>query len=647
MISPETTKFRMACQSWDEDQKWEALPLSDDTEIPDNFILAGQGRDSSLLTIEERKELFKIFTFRKLSKLKRKRMEQLLSKVGFNKYIGIIDIDINIDSSDFNTETSRKKALTYAQQLSNSLHSYGLGNPNWFSVSYLGGFHAELKAPSDISDPYLLLAVLHMVDTCVDSLKIPRLLKFSKDARKDRSKRTDVYIDDSVLSRRPEARGSLWRIPGTSKPDGKKKTLIDIFDPLCPEIESTKNHSLIDKDALLNVLCEVKRLKALETAETESESRPVNIDITEIPGKELSEADKVFLQNHNELLEIWHNSTKSDRSLRDFDFVRHCIYFNADDNQAYRLLYSMPRSKLRQDRRGIGYLDSILRKVRSYKPPNLSYRGHLKPLRLTQDDRSVIYKALSLSNNIRILKNLNATLKCGEPVITKDDEVTDTIYRCERPTCPYCELRRAFIQFEAASKNWPKTIALLDFKLTSSSVTAPQEAFLNFKKSLSKSVKKTLLPYILTFRAPGELLIVSPNSVTASSLPNAKIVPKAECLEEIKRVYYLRFNRLFSHLKNNSPSRLACDPWAGKVVSVKGGRKSGKYLPWLSKEELRKDAKLRAEIVRNTTNETAKPSPTINLDHNTECLVTVGISESGINLNKNSKLDDFYQKPPD
>src|SRR4029077_2110198 len=172
-----------------------------------------------------------------------------LSQTGFTTYIGPIDIDVNIDSSNYDPEKSKALALEYARRLAHYAPEMGLGKPNWFSVSWIGGFHADLMAAPDIIYVNLIHAVRLLVERLAIRTEVPLYLRMPPDFKNNRAHRSDVYLDDSVLNKNASARGGLWRLPDKSKPKGKKKTLVDILKVGCPRIEESLSEP-IDSDAL-------------------------------------------------------------------------------------------------------------------------------------------------------------------------------------------------------------------------------------------------------------------------------------------------------------------------------------------------------------------------------------------------------------
>ena len=365
-------KFRFLRRSWRKSTAWDLSPLIDDLEaVRRGYALGGQGRDASALSKEEQEELFSLLSRKPgtLTDVESELQEELLSHTGFTQLVGPIDIDINSKSLDYDPERSKARALEFAKRLAYYAPEVGLGNPNWFSVSYLGGFHADLIAPEDISDPDLLNGVRLQIEKLALRTEVPLYLRQSAQAKRDKVYRTDVYLDDSVLNKNANARAGLWRLPGKAKPRGKKKTLVDVFIAGCPAVDFLPDREIIDKDALLEAIDTYK--KSLRKPSKKLE-RPIEIKqhklkrvLENIPGI-ATEDDLSFLHGHHDLVRVWDIENATDRSYRDFDLALKAIKLGADDQRAIRLMRAMPGSKATQDRRGTDYDRSILNSVERF-----------------------------------------------------------------------------------------------------------------------------------------------------------------------------------------------------------------------------------------------------------------------------------------
>lgn len=601
-------QFRFLRRSWRKSAPWDLSDLiSDEIAVSRGYVLGGQGRDTSDLTEEERVELMMLLGRRpsSFSDEECKRQKELLSRTGFTQLVGPIDIDVNTLAANFDPEIARKKALEYAKRLAHYAPELGLGDPNWFSVSWMGGFHADLIAPEGFSDPDLLHGVRLMVERLALRTEVPLYLKQPAEAKRDKTVRTDVYLDDSVLNKNANARGGLWRLPGKAKPKGKKKTAVDVLATGCPELLIPYVPTPIDKEALKESIAKYKlsRIKPEKYKATIPLKEPAPIEVR--TGYATSE-DLSFLRKHSPLLNIWNQENVTDRSYRDFDMALQATKLGASEDSALRLMRAMPGSKATQDHRGFSYDRSILGSVERFISSvgdATNYEGFIKPENYLHASREVILKAVDLTVDWKIKNKLIATLACGEAVVysecSKDSLVeVEGIHRCERVTCSYCEPRRVKLQIDSASKAWPSELIVARLDTNSDSIASCKKSYSKFKDKLKDSFKKKkarkLLSRLRCFRAPGEVFVVFNDASRFEKLSKlfgdvVKKVSKSEALEELKATLYKRFKRIQTYILQGDAEALASDPWVGHVVSITSGRKS--KLPWLSKEAIRQKAK--------------------------------------------------------
>lgn len=601
-------QFRFLRRSWRKSAPWDLSDLiSDEIAVSRGYVLGGQGRDTSNLSEEERIELMALLGRRpsSFSEDECGRQKELLGRTGFTQLVGPLDIDVNTLSANFDPEVARKKALEYAKRLAYYAPQVGLGDPNWFSVSWMGGFHADLIAPEGLSDPDLLHGVRLIVERLALRTEVPLYLKQPAEAKRDKLVRTDVYLDDSVLNKNANARGGLWRLPGKAKPQGKKKTYVDVLAEGCPELAVPYIPTPIDRDALRESIAKYQfsRLRPEKPKVTEKpkEAAPIEVRTGYATGEDLS-----FLRKHSPLLNIWNQENVTDRSYRDFDMALHATKLGASNECALRLMRAMPGSKATQDHRGFSYDRSILGSVERFinsVGDATNYEGFIKPENYLFASREVILRAIDLTLDWKIRNKLIATLACGEAVIYSEcsqDSLVEVegIHRCERVTCSYCEPRRVKLQIDSASEDWPEELLFTRLVTSSDSIDSCKKVYSKFKDKIRASFKKKKARKIISklrcFRAPGEVFIVFHDASRYEKLSkifgeDVKRVSKRECLEELKATLYRRFNRIRDHILKGDAEGLASDPWVGHVVSISSGRKS--KLPWLSKDTLRERAK--------------------------------------------------------
>lgn len=653
-------KFRFLRKSWEEHTPWILAPfVSDEEAAAMGYAKAGFGRSAESLTVAEQEELFHLLKSR--SGKHKDRLVSLLGRCGYCKYLGIIDIDINTQSSAYNAEEAKTIALEYVRQLAKQAPDFGLGNPSWYSSSFSGGFHANLICPEEIVDTRLLSAVKSMVVKLAENVGIPIYSKFSQIEKDNKLKRVPVYLDDSVLVRYPESKGSLWRLDGTAKPNGKPKTLVNPLLNNCPEIQVNTNFTPIDSTALLNVL------STLEIPLTKKHPEAISISSYDIGC--LSEDDFDFIQSNPPILNIWTKQVVSDRSHRDFDLVLNALLLGADDTRACRLLHAMPGSKAKQDRRNIDYNISILKSAkRCLATPYTGFKlydNYIRPRDYNSSEKQIILEASDLAED-KIRKKLLATTTCGETIIRAEYvETGQTVYsqikRCERSTCAHCELKRIYINLNHAKSAWPKRLLLIE--LGNNHNQSLQQLLVSFKQKLARSVgkkAKKLLTRIRTFRTPEGLIILYPSTKQLKTFTdvvgsdNVGIYTRNNCIEKVKNALYSRYETIINCIKSGNAEMLASNIWAGHIVSTSGGRKSRRRLDWLRPKEVRAEAKKHAEASRGLwkkeelrywllDRKTGKPLKM----RESEPFSSKEIRESYFSTNTDSWEKEICSKPPD
>lgn len=586
---PTWPSFRYLRRSWHESAPWILSPLIDDEEaLRRGFVLGGQGRNASQLSISEQLELYSYLSvkYKSLSSHEKERLSYLLGRTSFVKYLSLLDIDVNRESRDYNIEKAAKFAKDCVARLAYYAPECGLGNPDWCTTNDYGGYHADLVASPAIADPDLMGATRLLVLKLAKKANVPLL---SEQSGKRKIDRAPVYLDDSVTNKYPDAKGGLWRLQGTSKPYGSPKIPI--------ELSNDHIYAPIDDIALLGALEEYKVSKRVEAEKLNAPKSRIIVDTGKALAP-LTEEDKQFFDSHSELNDIWARITEKDRSRRDFDFVLKAKQYGADDEMACRLLRAMPGNKASVDYRNTAYDASILKSVwRTLSRPYtnyIDYTGFLKPRDYSKSDRDLLFKAARLARDTKTRNKLNATGLCGDvSVVEKELLVPVRFPRCERSTCIRCVPRRAYLQIQNAITYWPEKLLFLKHDLTDSGVKAGQQYINKLKKSIRKlgtrSKVKKFLCSMRTFRAPGSVIVICRKG---SLIPDGfKLISKAECLEKLKQHLYNRLFRTLKHIQDDDAEGLANDPWNGHVVSVTGGRLADKHLPWLSKKDIRRAAK--------------------------------------------------------
>jgi len=584
--------FRFAERNWY--QTWKLAPFYDDNELRKNFKLAGQGRDASALNLEEQIDLYTLLNKSryKLSEKDRNKEINLLSKVSYRKYLGIIDIDVNTNSTQYDKEKSKALAKNYAEKLASKTIEFGLGNPRWFSTSEKGGFHAELIC--DVTSDLALEVLKNKITILAKACGIPLYSELHTLYRKS-YKKIDVYIDDTVLNRRSWSRGGQWRLPSVAKPEGEPKTLVSLSSE--PYSTIPANPFLID---IKNLVKEKEELVEFRKR-SYNKSYIVNIDHS-IP---ITQKSLDVVASYPELNNIWYKIDKQDRSRRDFEFALRACSLGLDENNVTALLKEMPGSKAGARAGDIGYFDSVFRSVnKTLKNPYLKplYAQDLVPRNLLISEKEFL-KELLKETGSSSNKKLKSILNCGrvaQIAVDLDDrkEYPTRVFRCEKAICPFCGPKRIHFQLENAQKKWPDTLVTLfiptDFR-------SCQELFLKFKKELRaklgrEKLFRKIISKLRTYRSPEGLFIISEDKRLHKMLTNSVLLNKAETLLKVKELLGSPLKRFEEYIKTKNLTGILTDPWIIKSVSYSSGRKN--KLKWLAKKELRTILKIKANELR-------------------------------------------------
>lgn len=573
--------------TWDESAPWVFSPLiSDEQAGQQGFAKGGQGRNASHLPYAERTDLFNMLyqRTRGLVREEKDKLLGLLSRVPFTGPIGIIDLDVNAEAPSYDYEQCKALADHYVKMLAAKTESYGLGNPRWYTTNELGGYHADLIAPEGFESIHLVKAVGLIVRRMANDLGIPLLSSLPKERRT----RSAVYIDDSPLNRQASGRGSIWRLPGTRKPGGAPKVLVDLsgkpYSP--PDTEALKEAiALIEAQALPD-----KPEVGEEPIEIVSLDEPQHIPVV---SESLRPEDYQLLASHPAVKSIFNEIKVEDRSRRDYRAVLQAKLAGASDHQALRIMHGMPGSKYAEDKRGPDYDRSVLSSVyRTLRWASQNYEGFTRPFVYSDTERATLLAAMDLAPDHHVATKIKAVLGCGDSHTQSSftgyaiDDMTQ-IHRCERSICSWCEPRRLYLQLTEAALTWPDSLYVIDFVTDDDTPEACQKKLKWFQKRVENRNCQAVLSKARVFRSPGHVVVAttSPKALQFDAVE----FTRDECLEFLKDILYLRFSRTLNYIQGGDSQGLATDPWMGRIVTVTGGRESD--LPWLSKDPLRDKAR--------------------------------------------------------
>lgn len=574
-------RFRLLRKSWEPWRSWELFPLISDKDAASRgYSLGGFGRDASNLSLEEQNELYELLKSKKLKDSSR--LADLLGKVGYTTYLGIIDIDVNSKSREYIEDEAKVLALDYAKRIAKSCENYGLGRPKWYSTSWSGGLHANLVCEWPYQDIRLLAATHLALVSLAREHNIPLYSDFSGNLKREKMLRPPVYLDDSVLIKYPQSKGGVWRLEGTAKPGGKAKEEIVI---------DSRPYKSMSLEVLQSYFPTCKK------------APPKEIKLDYDPKEPFVYSQEIFevAKKHPELSEIWNRKNVSDRSYRDFEMILAALSLGLDHETASQLMREMPKSKASQDKRSGAYdislIQSALRCLEAPYEGLLKYKDYVKPKPYTAQERQILLEAANLTKNTKIRRKLLATFACGE-VVEKDEKpghklIASQIRRCEKSTCRYCECRRIYIQLENARKRWPSNLIKIELEVQNDDY---KKAIAGFKTKLKRfPIGKRFLNSIRIIRSPKKVLIVSANTKFFSELLdlgiNATFTNKYECLSSLKQLYYEKLQEITDLLAKNDVEKLSTIKWAGHIVAVSSGRKSRSRLAWLTNAQLREAAK--------------------------------------------------------
>jgi hypothetical protein len=337
---------------------WVAAPALDDHALADQgFALAGQGRVLDHLLPQHFEELIRFLRDGGTINANRAAIGDLLDGAAFVRWIGLCEVDVCTDSEEYlriGPAAARARTLSLAPAIDAKLHERGLGLPPWFASNENGGLHADLIAPWSVVSVHLVDAARLLVREVADELGIPLLSRLGRAAYLDKRLRPAAYVDDNVLGRGADARGSQWRIVGGCKPGGFPKTPIDIRTGLLlPRHVRNESRDHADPDALWAAIAKLEEQARFEAVGNRVAARvlpnavaPIDLRAAAAPA---DQADDDFVRENPLVEKVWNEDRGGDASLRLFWLVRHALEAGADQARVHRLCYAMPWSKCAYD----------------------------------------------------------------------------------------------------------------------------------------------------------------------------------------------------------------------------------------------------------------------------------------------------------
>lgn len=188
---------------------WVPAETGSDLELAARGLsLAGPARWLDDLSPDERADLWTLLAggSDRAGPEGRVRLSGLLLRCPYGDYLPPLDLDVRDDAEDESACT-----LDAARDLTAELERRGLGVPAWSQTNPRGGRHGDQTCVGYAS-PHLIDAYGIGVREACRTIGLPLLSD-----HRPKASRPHVVLDDSLLSRRPDARGLVWRIEGGRK----------------------------------------------------------------------------------------------------------------------------------------------------------------------------------------------------------------------------------------------------------------------------------------------------------------------------------------------------------------------------------------------------------------------------------------------
>ena len=357
--------FRLVQRRFGRNAGWRPVPLAPDEELARHGIaLAGPGRDVSDLADDELVELLRSLRepAPKLSgEPGRHALERaLLARCPFTVHVPPIDIDVDDESPAHDPGRDVALGLDFARRLDAEWRRRDYGSLAWSRTNTRGGYHGEFLVSAHDRNSDLLDAVGRMVRDVAQACGIPLL---SDQAMRKAERTESVYVDDTMFNRTVDSRGVMWRLVGSRKDATKyPKTSWDIRDrgavPRAPLSTWGGSRNL----NLIYYLIENNRRTAREARSgpgraTKRWHSPKPADVRRARA---TDEDLEWLRSRPELVAIWEETGRVDRSKRDAKFTVSCLRAGADDARTTRLLYALPGGKANVDNRDSRYIEGRL-----------------------------------------------------------------------------------------------------------------------------------------------------------------------------------------------------------------------------------------------------------------------------------------------
>ncbi len=211
-------RFRFAQRAFGSSPWLLAPALLDVTLSGQGWKLAGPARNASALSSEEQAELLVLLGLPKARQNAQgdARERELLARCAFLGPLPPLDLDVV-------KGTPRADVLAAARRLDGACVAHGWGRPAWRDTGGRG-LHGDQVAPKGLEAVDLLRAVGRLIaEKIAPAAGVPLISSY-----REREGRPPIVLDDSLFEKDATGRAGVWRLVGAARPDGRKKTPIDL-----------------------------------------------------------------------------------------------------------------------------------------------------------------------------------------------------------------------------------------------------------------------------------------------------------------------------------------------------------------------------------------------------------------------------------